>query len=227
MKDTFDKVNIDKARQQEIRAGLMGKRRARKTWIAPIAAVAAAIAVIMIVPYTREIVVNAAADLYMTFMAKHNNLEYTVEESVVTDSEGSDIYHVSTVMNFSEMVPYGQVKDGKLYFVLDGKSEDVTDKCSDIHYYRYEEKQDNGYKCIFFVGGTPDDFGWGQIILNDKDEFISGFVAVDTEDYDAGWLRDVICKENVIDRECLTFVSKDELQPFWAIKWWKEHPDGT
>lgn len=227
MKDTFDKVIMNEARQQEIRSELMGKKRAKKTWLAPIAAIAAAIAVIMIVPYTREIVVNAAADLYMTFIAKHNNLDYTVEETKLTDTEGSVVYQVSTVMNFSEMIPYGQVKDGKLYFVLDGKWEDITDKSSDIHYYRYEEIQENGYKCVYFVGGTPDDYGWGQIILNENREYISGFVAVDTEDYDAGWLRDVVCKENVIDRELLTFVSKDKLDPFWAIKWREEHPSET
>ena len=52
MKDTFDKVVMDEEKQEEIRAALMGKKRAKKTWLAPLVAVAAAIAVIMIVPYT-------------------------------------------------------------------------------------------------------------------------------------------------------------------------------
>ena len=67
MKDTFDKVVMDETRQEEIRAGLMVKKRAKKTWIAPVAAVAAAIAVIMLVPGTRSAVVKAAETLYATF----------------------------------------------------------------------------------------------------------------------------------------------------------------
>ena len=61
MKDTFDKVVMDETRQEEIRAGLMKKRKAKTTWLAPVAAIAAAIAVIMIVPSTRKVVVNAAS----------------------------------------------------------------------------------------------------------------------------------------------------------------------
>ncbi len=35
MKDTFDKVVMDETRQEEIRAGLMKKRKAKTTWLAP------------------------------------------------------------------------------------------------------------------------------------------------------------------------------------------------
>ena len=72
MKDTFDKVVMDEEKQEEIRAALMGKKRAKKTWLAPLVAVAAAIAVIMIVPYTRAVVVRAAGEILRNITVIHN-----------------------------------------------------------------------------------------------------------------------------------------------------------
>ena len=121
MKDTFDKVVMDEARQDEIREGLMKKRKAKKTWLAPVAAVAAAIAIIMIVPGTREIVVKAAETLYSTFTSNFNNLNVSIEETSFTGRDGSQFHRVSATYTFDNVEPWALVKDGRLYFVLDGK----------------------------------------------------------------------------------------------------------
>ncbi len=210
MKDTFDKVVMNEERQQEIRAGLMGKKRAKKTWIAPVVAVAAAIAVIMIVPYTREIVVNAAETLYAAFTASFNNLTVSVEETSFSGEGGAQIYRISTQYDFSNYEPWAQVKDGRLFFVLDGKWTDITDKCSATEAFLYEQDGENGYKTILFVGGTPDDYGWGQIIRNPNGEMVEGMAFVDDENTEPEWLKRL--KEKEVHSDFLmTLFSKDEI----------------
>ena len=210
MKDTFDKVVMSEERQQEIRAGLMGKKRAKKTWLAPVVAVAAAIAVIMIVPYTREIVVNAAETLYAAFTARVNNLTVSVEETSFSGEGGAQIYRISTQYDFSNYEPWAQVKYGRLFFVLDGKWTDITDKCSATEAFLYEQDGENGYKTILFVGGTPDDYGWGQIIRNPNGEMVEGMAFVDDENTEPEWLKRLKEKE-VHSDFMMTLFSKDEI----------------
>lgn len=210
MKDTFDKVIMDESRQEEIRAGLMGKRKAKKIWLAPVVAVAAAIAVIMIVPYTREIVVNAAETLYAAFTARFNNLTVSVEETSFSGEGGAQIYRISTQYDFSNYEPWAQVKDGRLFFVLDGKWTDITDKCSATEVFLYEQDGENGYKTILFVGGTPDNYGWGQIIRNPNGEMVEGMAFVDDENTEPEWLKRL--KEKEVHSDFLmTLFSKDEI----------------
>ena len=210
MTDTFDKGVMSEERQQEIRAGLMGKKRAKKTWLAPVVAVAAAIAVIMIVPYTREIVVNAAETLYAAFTARVNNLTVSVEETSFSGEGGAQIYRISTQYDFSNYEPWAQVKDGRLFFVLDGKWTDITDKCSATEAFLYEQDGENGYKTILFVGGTPDDYGWGQIIRNPNGEMVEGMAFVDDENTEPEWLKRLKEKE-VHSDFMMTLFSKDEI----------------
>jgi hypothetical protein len=209
MKDTFDKVIMDESRQEEIRAGLMKKKKAKKTWLAPVAAVAAAIAIIMIVPGTREIIVKAAETIYSTFTSNFNNLNVSIDETSFTGRDGSQIHRVSATYTFDDVEPWGQVKDGRLYFVLDGKWEDITDKCSASEVFRYEKVDENGYKITLFVGGTPDDYGWGQIVRNPKGELIEGFAVIDNVKTEPEWLNDL--KKREANKEFMIIVlSKDE-----------------
>ena len=209
MKDTFDKVIMDETRQDEIREGLMKKRKAKKTWLAPVAAVAAAIAIIMIVPGTREIIVKAAETIYSTFTSNFNNLNVSIDETSFTGRDGSQIHRVSATYTFDNVEPWAQVKDGRLYFVLDGKWEDITDKCSASEIFRYEKVDENGYKITLFVGGTPDDYGWGQIVRNPKGELIQGMAVVDNVKTEPAWLSDLKKKE--ANKEFMIMVvSKDE-----------------
>ena len=143
MKDTFDKVVMDEERQEEIRAALIGKKRAKKTWLAPLVAVAATIAVIMIVPYTRAVVVRAAGEILRNITVIHNGrtLKYTEESEIVVD--GKTVRNFTLDYNVESGYSYAQVKDNRLYFVLDDKWTDITDVCSEDKYIRYEEKGDD------------------------------------------------------------------------------------
>ena len=197
MKDTFDKVILDETRKSEIRSELMGKKRAKKTWLAPVAAIAAAVAIILIVPGTREIVVKAAEKIYGTFKSSFNNLSISIEETSYTQSGGGEVYRISTTYDFNDFEPWAQVKDGRLYFVLDGKWEDVTDKCVDDGYFRYEQEGENGYKVIFYVGGTPESFGWGQVIRKENGEAIEGMMILDENNMKPKWYKHLLAKEDI------------------------------
>ena len=173
------------------------------------AAVAAAIAIIMIVPGTREIIVKAAETIYSTFTSNFNNLNVSIDETSFTGRDGSQIHRVSATYTFDDVEPWGQVKDGRLYFVLDGKWEDITDKCSASEVFRYEKVDENGYKITLFVGGTPDDYGWGQIVRNPKGELIEGFAVIDNVKTEPEWLNDL--KKREANKEFMIIVlSKDE-----------------
>ncbi len=209
MKDTFDKVVMDETRQEEIRAGLMVKKRAKKTWIAPVAAVAAAIAVIMLVPGTRSAVVKAAETLYATFTSKFNNLTVSVDETSFSEN-GVQVHKISAQYDFSNYEPWAQVKDGRLYFVLNGKWTDITDKCSAKEAFYFEQTEKNGYKTILFVGGTPDDYGWGQIIRNPNGEMVEGMAFIDDINSEPEWLKSIKNQEQTRDFMITTF-SKDDI----------------
>ena len=209
MKETFDKVKMDESRQAEIRAGLMKKRKTKKTWLAPVAAAAAAIAIIMIVPATREIIVKAAETLYSTFTSNFNNLNVSVDETSFTGTDGSQIHRVSATYSFTDVEPWAQVKDGRIYFVLDGEWEDVTDKCSATEVFRYEQEDENGYRITLYIGGTPDDYGWGQLVRNPDGEFIEGIAVIDERKTKPEWLSNLIEKEDV-EEFMIMVVTKDE-----------------
>ena len=161
MKETFDKIVLNEDRKDQMRENILAKKQAKKTWIAPVIGIAASIAIVMLVPFTRTAVVNAAGKLWEAFTSNHNGLLISLSETVVINDEGEEINAVNFRVEQSEKTEdFAQVKDGRLYLVLDGKWTDVTDKCSDSKYYRHEIKEEDGAKTVILVGGTPDDYGW-------------------------------------------------------------------
>ena len=78
--------------------------------------------------------------------------------------EGS--HYTSMTMSTDDPAPV-EVRDGKVYFVLDGTDTDITGYCTETTYYQYEKNADNGYRHIFIVGGSPDDLGWAEYIWDE------------------------------------------------------------
>ena len=195
MKETFDNITMNSARQDEIRSKLMAKKKAKKVWLAPALAVAAALAIVMIIPSTRAVVVNAAEKLKQLVNFNHNGFSINIEETYVKDENG--VERKGVLADFTLGVdhePFAQVKDGRLYFVLDGKWTDITDKCSENDYFRYEEKGANGNKVVIFVGGTPKDYGWCVAICN-KDASCSSVDYSNGDKTTRKWLKKAI-KDN-------------------------------
>lgn len=87
-----------------------------------------------------------------------------------TDGEGNDI--VTMDMGFAS--DPAQVRDGKVYFVLDGSDADITSYCTEETYYLYEQIADNGYRHVVLVGGAPDNLGWAEFVWNESGEFAGG-----------------------------------------------------
>lgn len=57
-----------------------------------------------------------------------------------------------------------EVRDGRIYFILDGQDADITDHCSSDTYFQYEKITGDGTRHVFVVGGTPDALGWAEFI---------------------------------------------------------------
>ncbi len=64
-----------------------------------------------------------------------------------------------------------EVRDGQIYFVLDGSNANITDQCSEKTYYQYETVDNNGYRHVVLIGGTPDDVGMAEYIWDANGTF--------------------------------------------------------
>ena len=96
-----------------------------------------------------------------------------------------------------------------MYFVLNGEWEDITDKCSASEVFRYEKVDENGYKITLYVGGTPDDYGWGQLVRNPNGELIEGIAFVDKGKTNPEWLSNLKKKETNNDFMIMVFTKDD------------------
>lgn len=160
IKSLFSKFELDEAKSDEIRAKLVSKRSAGRVWLIPVIAVAAAIAIIMVIPVTRTMVVNAAEKIFRQF---HLEMVNGDEVNSGTDPDTGEEYFEMYIRS-DKRVELARVKDGRLYFVLGEKWIDITDKCSATDYYRHEIVHENGVKEVVVVGGVPETHKYGWIV---------------------------------------------------------------
>jgi len=80
-----------------------------------------------------------------------------------------------------------EVRDGQVYFVLDGADTDITSYCTKDTYYQYEQINDNGYRHVVLVGGAPDDLGWAEFVWDESGKFVAGNSTRNSEEIPA-WL---------------------------------------
>jgi hypothetical protein len=102
-------------------------------------------------------------------------------------SDGDDYISISTNFKSNPV----EVKDGRVYFVLDNSNTDITSYCTESTFFMYEQVGDNGYRHVIIVGGTPDRLGWGEFIWDDKGNAV-GSNATFYEDADGEhpeWLK--------------------------------------
>ena len=100
----------------------------------------------------------------ITVIHNGRTLKYTEESEIVVD--GETVRHFTLDYKVESGYSYAQVKDNRLYFVLDDKWTDITDVCGEDKYFRYEEKGDDGSKFILYIGGTVSDHGVMQVLLD-------------------------------------------------------------
>ena len=160
MRSTIDKIVMDETKKEEIRQNLLKKRTANRTWVKVTATVAAAAAALMMIPFTRNKILQAAENLYSSFKGKNGG-----EVRLIVD-ENNEIISAD-VKNGAD---YVQVIANRMYLVMDEDKIDITDQCSESEYYRYEIKKDDGTYELIYVGGTIDDYGWMDVII--KPDFL-------------------------------------------------------
>ncbi|MBR5418089.1 MAG: hypothetical protein IK109_08700 [Clostridiales bacterium] len=212
MKDTFDKVVMDEERKEEMRAMLGAqkvKKSKRRTWIPALAAVAALVAVLVAVPFTRNMIVSAAEAL--GFKRTKSGVEVSAESSI--DTENSIYVFSKTIVSpvREEGNHYAQVKDGRLYCVIDDEWIDVTDQCSETEYYRKEITDLDGDKVVIYVGGTPDNKGSAEFTYGDDGKLYIAYADFDAEV--TPWIESVFEKEGFKlyeDHEGYIFFNVDE-----------------
>ena len=166
-KSTYDKIQINGGRKTEIEAVIEKTKNKGKAWIGTLAAVAAALVVLMIIPATRTQIVNAATNLIRVFTA--GGQEITVEqhpdESVVS-------------IDYDENKSYSLVENGRLYLVVGDVKIDVTNQCSDTEYYRYEIVNNDGSRNVIFIGGTINNPGWVELIFDASGNYVTNHMCI-------------------------------------------------
>jgi hypothetical protein len=66
-----------------------------------------------------------------------------------------------------------EVRDGQVYFTVDGSNKNITAYCTETTYFHYEKIADNGYRHVFVVGGAPDNLGWAEFIWDEDGNHIA------------------------------------------------------
>ena len=86
--------------------------------------------------------------------------------SYSTDENGDSYISISdSYKDFK--VPIELTGDGRLIFVADGQNKDVTDIIDEKTPYIYAFTEADGSDSYMIVGGTPEDYGWVQLIYMD------------------------------------------------------------
>ncbi len=85
---------------------------------------------------------------------------YTESYNPLTGMHSSSVSMGDTEMVFEEI-------DGEVYFIYDGKRQNITEYCSANDYFSYENLDDNGNGFVIVVGGSKGNRG--QFIYNFED----------------------------------------------------------
>lgn len=67
---------------------------------------------------------------------------------------------------------YVSVQNGRMYFILGDIKEDVTDKCSEEDYYKYEYTDEQSVRHVIIVGGTVSSAGWAELVFDENGTYI-------------------------------------------------------
>lgn len=169
MKDTSDKIQMNKERKAIMRNNIIKKgiarKRIQKMWRIPLAAILAALILVLAIPYTRERIVYAATSIKRYFMA--NGKFFEIGDDAET---GAKQYRFDPNIINGTGINLARVRDGRLYMVIGDEWIDVTDNCSSQSYYRYEIDNGEGIKEVIIIGGIPEDnkYGWLDYVYDSK-----------------------------------------------------------
>lgn len=152
----------------------------RHRWIR-VAAIAASLVLILTMVFSGQ-ATTAFAEVYNFFIHTQSPEETTPlgrigYDAYVTYGDVIDITAGGDVIGTGDPA---EVRDGRLYFIANGEDIDITDLCSMDTAYIYVMQDKTGTLHYIFVGGRPDNWGYGSImkkpgsIRNPDGEWIGG-----------------------------------------------------
>lgn len=156
MKETWNKIVMDDKKKEAIRKSLISVTNRSHTWIKVVASVAAVVAAVMIIPFTRNKILTAAESLFYRITGKNG-----MEIQFVQDDEGKVVSGTLTNPG-SDFVC---VKDNRLYLTINGESTDITDQCSESDFYYQKFANDDGTYSLIYAGGTISEYGWIEVLI--------------------------------------------------------------
>lgn len=185
---TFNKIEMNKGRKQEMRMELAGKKKRSYAWIGYAAGMAACAAILFGVPATRTAIVHAADYVRQIFHTAGGT-------EVVYEDYGSEARFTITQSDKE----YIEVEGDRLYLVINDEKIDVTDQCSEENYYRYEVANAEGGRSVLLVGGTIENPGWIELVFDADGTYVFNQMKV-TPDADAqtpAWVNRAMHAEGV------------------------------
>jgi len=184
-KQTFDAVNMPPDRQERIRSELSARIHQKHMEDNNMSIKSSSTKKLMVAAITIVIVLSLSTIVAVAYGSQiiHMLGGGQIESGMI---EGGG-HFVSMTSSEADPDPV-EVKDGRVYFILDGSNTDITDYCTESTYFQYERIADNGYRHVFVIGGAPDNLGWAEYIWNaDGDYFAANITfppSVDDTDTD-------------------------------------------
>ena len=147
---TFDKVRLSESRQEQIRSTLSSQYNTYQEEAGLMNSKTCALKP----KHSRVLVVVAAIVMVMVFVG------FTYGSRIIQllgggrleegrDSKGNNYSSMDTGFASDPV----EVRDGQIYFILDGSDTNITDQCSEENFYRYESVDGNGYRHVVLIGG--------------------------------------------------------------------------
>ena len=185
--DYFETETMPEDTSRRIEASLTGTKRTvtRPNW-GRAAAIAASVMLVLAMAFPGQIT-TAFAQVYDFFIHPQSPEETMYlgrigEDDYVTYGSiaGGDDGDAQYAQFDARTEAPAEVRDGRLYFTANGEDIDITDLCSMDTAFIYVMQDRTGTFHYIFVGGRPDNWGYGSImkkpgtILNPEGEWIGG-----------------------------------------------------
>jgi len=163
-KQTFDVVRMSSDSQEKIRAelsaSLIGSQKevntlSNKTRYTKKLIVALAAAVVI---FSLSTVIAFAYGNQIIHLFSGGQLE------IESSDTGQHITVTEYADNYTDPI---EIRDGRVYLLLDDSNQDITDYLSETTFYHYETISNNGNRHVFVVGGEPNDPGWVEYIFDE------------------------------------------------------------
>lgn len=189
---TFEQVRMPRERAEKIRSELASRCsqmekeaipvRQNKRMYRPVLAVA--LVVLVCALSATALAYSGGLGRIYTMMTGGNSWEILDADGQVAGVAGSvELDQVADPVEVRE--------DGRLYLVINGEEQDITDQCSYETPYIYECTGGDGLRHAFIIGGDLDAIGWAEFFWNEEGMPQGGAAHFGTSEgpSDAPWLE--------------------------------------